>query len=136
MCALHLSHASPSVCAHACTRAQSVANTAKRALLIMLSVWYFGNPVTVWNAVGMATVVLGSTELTYQGREYDLGRPFRRMTLTEAVLHFNPTLVGEQPSQIQAGDYQLTVTDAAGATSTATSTSSAPLSSSTLPSQR
>ena len=59
MCALHLSHASPSVCAHACTRAQSVANTAKRALLIMLSVWYFGNPVTVWNAVGMATVVLG-----------------------------------------------------------------------------
>jgi outer membrane protein OmpA-like peptidoglycan-associated protein len=32
----------------------------------------------------------------------------------------NPTLIGEQPSGLQAGDYQLTVTDATGATSLAT----------------
>lgn len=49
----------------------------------------------------MATVVLGSTELTYQGREYDLGRSFRRMTLTEAVLHFNPTLAGEDFASLE-----------------------------------
>lgn len=32
----------------------------------------------------------------------------------------NPALIGEQPSAIGAGDYQLTVTDAAGVTTTAT----------------
>ena len=32
----------------------------------------------------------------------------------------NPALAGEQPANIQAGDYQLTITDATGATTTAT----------------
>jgi solute carrier family 35 protein E2 len=38
---------------------QSVANTLKRSLLIVLSIWYFGNVVTLWSSVGMATVVFG-----------------------------------------------------------------------------
>jgi lysyl-tRNA synthetase class 2 len=49
----------------------------------------------------MATVVLGSTEIIYQGERYDLGRPFRRMTLTEAVLHFNPTLAGDEFASLE-----------------------------------
>eukprot|EP00050_Salpingoeca_kvevrii_P008589 m.303795 g.303795 ORF g.303795 m.303795 type:complete len:320 (-) comp16209_c0_seq1:109-1068(-) len=38
---------------------QSVANTAKRALLIFLSILWFGNPITFINAVGMITVTAG-----------------------------------------------------------------------------
>ncbi len=41
----------------------------------------------------MAESVLGTTTLTYQGEDYDLGRPFERMSVREAVLHFNPDLV-------------------------------------------
>lgn len=37
----------------------SVANTAKRALLIWLSVLLFGNPVTLLSGMGTATVILG-----------------------------------------------------------------------------
>ncbi|GHB06992.1 lysine--tRNA ligase [Modicisalibacter luteus] len=33
-----------------------------------------------------AQEVLGTTVLTYQGTEYDLGKPFRRLTLREAIL--------------------------------------------------
>lgn len=38
---------------------QSVANTLKRALLIMLSIWYFGNAVTAWNILGCGIVIGG-----------------------------------------------------------------------------
>ena len=37
----------------------SVANTVKRALLIMLSILYWGNKVTPWSVMGMALVVVG-----------------------------------------------------------------------------
>ncbi|CAG0889872.1 unnamed protein product [Cyprideis torosa] len=37
----------------------SVANTAKRALLILLSIWSFGNEVTLWSAVGTIIVFIG-----------------------------------------------------------------------------
>jgi len=40
----------------------------------------------------MAETLLGTTRLSYQGLELDLSRPFRRMTVREAVLHFNPEL--------------------------------------------
>ncbi len=33
--------------------------------------------------------LLGSTNVQHQGRHYDLGRPFRRMTVLESVLHYN-----------------------------------------------
>ena len=44
---------------------------------------------------GMAQQVLGRTRVTYQGEEYDLGKPFRRMTVKESVLAFNPHITGE-----------------------------------------
>jgi len=34
--------------------------------------------------------VLGSTELEYQGHRFDFGQPFRRMTVRESILAFNP----------------------------------------------
>ena len=37
----------------------SVANTAKRAMLIWLSVLVFGNPVTLLSGVGTSVVVIG-----------------------------------------------------------------------------
>ncbi|MFC1747287.1 lysine--tRNA ligase [Pseudomonadota bacterium] len=41
---------------------------------------------------GMAENVLGTTNVTYQGEEYDFGKPFTRMTIKESILHFNPDL--------------------------------------------
>ncbi|HET7811942.1 MAG TPA: lysine--tRNA ligase [Steroidobacteraceae bacterium] len=34
---------------------------------------------------GLADVVLGTRQITYQGREYDLGKPFKRISVVEAV---------------------------------------------------
>jgi lysyl-tRNA synthetase class 2 len=58
---------------------------------------------------GMALAVLGTTEVSYQGTAYDLGRPFRRMTMLESILHFNPELAAadlterESAARIAAG---------------------------------
>lgn len=41
---------------------------------------------------GMAESVMGDTKVTYQGEEYDFGKPFTRMTVKESILHFNPDL--------------------------------------------
>jgi lysyl-tRNA synthetase class 2 len=40
----------------------------------------------------MALQLLGSATLQYQGAQYDFGKPFRRMTVRESILHFNPQL--------------------------------------------
>lgn len=40
----------------------------------------------------IAEKVLGSTEIVYQGTDYNLAKPFTRMSMTESILHFNPTL--------------------------------------------
>lgn len=40
--------------------------------------------------------VLGSTTVHYQGRDYDFGRPFARMTVVEAILAHNPGVSAEQ----------------------------------------
>ena len=37
----------------------------------------------------LAQAVLGTTQLTYQGDDFDLGKPFTRMTVKESILHFN-----------------------------------------------
>jgi lysyl-tRNA synthetase class 2 len=37
-----------------------------------------------------AEKILGSTTITYQGEDYDFAKPFARMTVKEAILHFNP----------------------------------------------
>jgi lysyl-tRNA synthetase class 2 len=41
---------------------------------------------------GMAQSILGKTTITYQGESYEFGRPFRRMTVKESILQFNPDL--------------------------------------------
>ncbi len=40
----------------------------------------------------MALSVLGKTTVTYQGDEFDFGKPFARMTIKESILHFNPNI--------------------------------------------
>ena len=41
------------------TVSQSVANTVKRTCLIFLSIWYFGNDITVANVSGIMMVTAG-----------------------------------------------------------------------------
>lgn len=48
----------------------SVANTAKRALLIWLSVLMFGNPVTLLSGMGTITVIVGVL-MYIKAQEYD-----------------------------------------------------------------
>jgi lysyl-tRNA synthetase class 2 len=42
--------------------------------------------------VGMATDLLGTTGIEYQGVRIDFGKPFQRMTVRDSILHFNPDL--------------------------------------------
>mmetsp|Transcript_11631 Transcript_11631/g.34479 ORF Transcript_11631/g.34479 Transcript_11631/m.34479 type:complete len:417 (-) Transcript_11631:93-1343(-) len=49
---------------------QSVLNTLKRALLIWLSILWFGNAVTVWSAVGTATCVFGVLAYNYTRQNF------------------------------------------------------------------
>ena len=45
---------------------------------------------------GMAERLLGDTLIFYQGETYDFGRPFRRLTVREAVLQFNPAIAAAE----------------------------------------
>lgn len=36
--------------------------------------------------------VLGSTQVHYQGKDYDFSQPFQRMTVVESILHFSPDI--------------------------------------------
>jgi lysyl-tRNA synthetase class 2 len=38
----------------------------------------------------MAVAIHGSTKMVYQGRDYDLGAPFRRVTVEQAIISNNP----------------------------------------------
>lgn len=46
--------------------------------------------------------VLGSTTINYQGEVYDFGQPFARMTIKEAILHFNPDLKATQLDTLES----------------------------------
>jgi lysyl-tRNA synthetase class 2 len=41
----------------------------------------------------LAVHVLGTTQVEYQGTVHDLAAPFRKLTVEEAVLHYNPELI-------------------------------------------
>ena len=41
---------------------------------------------------GIALDLLGSPTVEYQGETYDFGKPFTRMTVKEAILHYNPDI--------------------------------------------
>jgi lysyl-tRNA synthetase class 2 len=43
----------------------------------------------------MARDLYGNTSIEYQGSRYDFDKPFRRMTVRESILAFNPDLVAE-----------------------------------------
>jgi lysyl-tRNA synthetase class 2 len=40
----------------------------------------------------LATDVLGTPEIVYQGDVYDVSKPFVRLSLFDSILHYNPTL--------------------------------------------
>jgi hypothetical protein len=66
---------------------QSVANTFKRSLLIVISIWYFGNAINVWSAIGMITVVFGVVL-------YNVTRRWQNSKNREDVKTDEPTLTG------------------------------------------
>ncbi|MBI3772701.1 MAG: lysine--tRNA ligase [Gammaproteobacteria bacterium] len=49
---------------------------------------------------GMAQEVLGKTQITYQGEEYDFSKPFHRLTVKQSILNFNPGLSDAQISDL------------------------------------
>lgn len=50
----------------------------------------------------VAEAVLSTQVLEYQGRRYDLSQPFKRMTVLEAILHYNTDLQREQLLEIDS----------------------------------
>jgi lysyl-tRNA synthetase, class II len=44
----------------------------------------------------LADEVMGSTTITYQGSEYDLSKPFQRMSVFDSILHFSPAINAAQ----------------------------------------
>src|SRR5690606_31418644 len=51
---------------------------------------------------GLALELLGDTRVPYQGEVYDFGKPFARMTVKEAILHFNQDIRAEQLEDLAA----------------------------------
>jgi lysyl-tRNA synthetase class 2 len=50
----------------------------------------------------MAQQLLGSTQVTYQGETYDFAHPFQRLTIKEAIHHYNPTITAAQLDDLPA----------------------------------
>ena len=50
---------------------------------------------------GMTQELLGSTTIDYQGRQYDFGKPFRRMSVRDSILHFNPDLTAADVDDLE-----------------------------------
>jgi len=50
--------------------------------------------------VSMASAMLGTTTIEYQGEHYDFGRPFRRMTVRDSILHFNTDLTANDIDEL------------------------------------
>ena len=50
---------------------------------------------------GLAERITGDTQISYQGEKLDFGAPFRRLTLREAVLEFNPELRPEDLDSLE-----------------------------------
>ncbi|TCS40015.1 lysine--tRNA ligase [Reinekea marinisedimentorum] len=50
----------------------------------------------------VAKEVLGTTEIHYQGRDYDFAKPFERLSMFNAILKFNPELTAENINTLAA----------------------------------
>ena len=59
----------------------------------------------------VASTVLGTTQITYQGREIDLPKPFMRLTITQAIQKFHPEYSG---AQLQDRDFMINKLQALG----------------------
>ncbi|MFQ5643914.1 MAG: lysine--tRNA ligase [Thiogranum sp.] len=59
----------------------------------------------------MAKLILGNTVISYQGDEFDFGKPFARMTVKESILHFNPDLEAAQLDDLEAARSVATALD-------------------------
>lgn len=44
---------------------------------------------------GLAESVLGTSVIHYQEKDYDLGQPFKRVTVTDSILSYNPNLTAD-----------------------------------------
>ena len=51
---------------------------------------------------GMAQELLGTTQVTYQGSQFDFGQPFQRLSVKEAVLRHNPGLNPAMLSELES----------------------------------
>lgn len=60
---------------------------------------------------GIAEELLGNSMVTYQGEQYDFGKPFERMTVFDSILHFNPDLT---PADIDTRDAAVKVAENLG----------------------
>ncbi|MCF6324253.1 MAG: lysine--tRNA ligase [Gammaproteobacteria bacterium] len=45
---------------------------------------------------GIAESVIGKTTITYQGDEYDFGKPFTRISVKDSILHYNADIKAEE----------------------------------------
>ncbi len=50
---------------------------------------------------GLCENVMGSTVITYQESEYDFGKPFRRLSVFDSILEYNPELNADQISTLE-----------------------------------
>jgi lysyl-tRNA synthetase class 2 len=50
----------------------------------------------------MAQELCGTSSIAYQGESYDFGKPFRRLTVFESILEFNPELVAGDIDNIES----------------------------------
>jgi len=48
----------------------------------------------------IAENVIGKSVITYQGEEYDFGKPFARMTVVESIHHYNPDIKEDEISNL------------------------------------
>jgi lysyl-tRNA synthetase class 2 len=51
---------------------------------------------------GLARDIMGTTEIAYQGDTYDFGKPFQRMTVKEAILHYNPKVAEAELDDLES----------------------------------
>ncbi len=49
----------------------------------------------------MAEQIHGNVVIEYQGRAYDFGKPFRRMSVHDSILHFNPDLAAGDIGELE-----------------------------------
>ncbi len=60
---------------------------------------------------GMSEAILGTTIVNYQGEEYDFGKPFKRLTVEEAIAAYCPDI---EMSRVRDRDYLAAVCDKLG----------------------